>query len=48
MSFCPRISRFNEPGGPDSPPSLVFSWEALRSAVREHLELLGSKALSLI
>ena len=42
------ISRFNEPGGPDSPPFLVFSWEALRSAVREHLELLGSKALSLI
>jgi hypothetical protein len=43
-----RAPRFNEPGGPDGPPSLVFSWEALRSAVREYLELLGSKALSLV
>jgi hypothetical protein len=42
------ISRFNEPGGPDSPPFLVFNWEALRSAVREHLELLSSKAPSFV
>ena len=42
------ISRFNEPGNPDSPPFLVFNWEALRSAVREHLELLSSKAPSFV
>jgi hypothetical protein len=41
------ISRFNELGGLDSPPFLVFDWEALDNAVREYLELLASRALSL-
>jgi hypothetical protein len=41
------ISRFNEPGGPESPPFLVLDWKALDNAVREYLELLASRALSL-
>jgi len=42
------ISRFNEPGGPESPPFLVLNREALDNAVRESLELLASRALSLV
>jgi hypothetical protein len=41
------ISRFNEPGGPESPPFLVLNSEALDNAVREYLEFLASRALSL-
>ena len=41
------ISRFNEPGDPESPPFLVLDWKALDNAVRESLELLASRALSL-
>jgi len=41
------ISRFNEYGGAESPPFMVMDWERLDKAMMEHLELLGSRALSL-
>jgi len=41
------ISRFNEHGGPESPPFMVMDWERLDKAILEYLELLGSRALAL-
>jgi hypothetical protein len=41
------ISGFNEHGGPESSLFLVLDRKALDNAVRESLELLGSRALSL-
>ena len=42
------VSRFNEPGGPESLPFLVLNRDALDSTIREFLENLGSRALSLV
>jgi len=41
------ISKFNEPGGPESLPFLILNKEVLDSAIREFLENLGSRALAL-
>jgi hypothetical protein len=41
------ISKFNEPGGPESLPFLILNKEVLDSTMREFLENLGSRALAL-
>ncbi|MEM0008533.1 hypothetical protein [Thermofilum sp.] len=42
------ISGFNEYGEPESPPFMVMDWERLDKAMMEYLELLGSRAFSLV
>jgi hypothetical protein len=42
------ISRFNEDGGGESPPFMVMDEEQLNKAMMEYLELLGSRAFSLV
>jgi hypothetical protein len=41
------ISRFNEDGGAESQPFMVMDVERLNKAMKEYLELLGSRALTL-
>jgi len=41
------ISKFNEPGGPESLPFLILNKEVLDSTIREFLENLGSRTLAL-